>query len=453
MRARARAPSLGIDAGVHALPQALLTDAVYPYCAVEVRSQSRIYHGNSAQTQKRHCFTSIRNKVEMVEKPAVNPATQPLNLAEYHLFAKARLPAMVYGYYASGADDEQTLRDNEEAFRRLRFRPRVLIDVSRVDITKQVMGIDLSFPLMVAPTAMQRMAHPEGELATARAVARIGTVMGLSSWATTSLEDVAAHVPGLPKFFQLYVYKDRAITERLVRRAERAGFRAIALTVDTPQLGRREADIRNQFQLPPHLSLANFADMKDFAQVKGGAGASGLASYVASLIDASLNWNDIAWLKSITRLPILLKGVVTAEDAQRALQYGADGIWISNHGARQLDGVTATIDCLEEVAQSVRGRIPVFIDSGVRRGTDVVKALALGADAVLIGRPIVWGLAVDGEEGVYRLLSLLKDEFKLAMQLCGCQKVSDIRRDLVVRDAFAPYDVRQMLSVKMQSKL
>eukprot|EP00166_Cyanidium_caldarium_P006501 ctg_979.g327 len=208
----------------------------------------------------------------MVEMNAPALPSQPLNLAEYHILARAKLPAMVYGYYSSGADDEQTLRDNEEAFKRLRFRPRVLIDVSNVDMTKRIMGIDVSFPLLVAPSAMQRMAHPEGELATARAVARIGTVMGLSSWSTTSLEDVEAHVPGLPKFFQLYVYKDRALTERLVKRAEKAGFRAIALTVDTPQLGRREADIRNRFTLPPHLRLANFDEVNDQSTMKQDCG-------------------------------------------------------------------------------------------------------------------------------------------------------------------------------------
>ncbi|KAK4535999.1 hypothetical protein CDCA_CDCA07G2024 [Cyanidium caldarium] len=388
----------------------------------------------------------------MVEMNAPALPSQPLNLAEYHILARAKLPAMVYGYYSSGADDEQTLRDNEEAFKRLRFRPRVLIDVSNVDMTKRIMGIDVSFPLLVAPSAMQRMAHPEGELATARAVARIGTVMGLSSWSTTSLEDVEAHVPGLPKFFQLYVYKDRALTERLVKRAEKAGFRAIALTVDTPQLGRREADIRNRFTLPPHLRLANFDEVNDQSTMKQDSG-SGLAAYVASLIDASLSWKDVAWLKSITKMPILVKGVVTAEDARRALQAGVGGIWVSNHGARQLDGVVSTIDALEEVVHAVQGRVPVFMDSGVRRGTDVVKALALGADGVLIGRPILWGLAVNGEEGVVHMLQMLKDEFKLAMQLCGCQRVSDIRRDLVIRNAFAPYDVRQHLGLSMPSKM
>mmetsp|Transcript_18759 Transcript_18759/g.46084 ORF Transcript_18759/g.46084 Transcript_18759/m.46084 type:complete len:385 (+) Transcript_18759:85-1239(+) len=384
----------------------------------------------------------------MVSTKAVPPSSLPVNVYEYHAIAKAKLPKMIYDYYASGADDQQTLEDNENGYRRLRFRPRTLVDVSAHDLTTNVFGIKISFPLIVAPTAMQRMAHPEGELATSRAVAKAGTIMTLSSWSTTSLEDVAAAAPGAPRWFQLYVYKDREKTAQLVKRAEAAGYSAIALTVDTPRLGRREADIKNQFQLPDHLTMANFAT-GDNQNTMGASGGSGLAAYVASLIDRSLSWKDVAWLKSITKMGIVVKGVVTAEDARIALDVGCAGILVSNHGARQLDGVVSTIDALEEVVQAVNGRIPVFVDSGVRRGTDIVKALALGATAVCVGRPIVWGLATNGQEGVEHVLSMLKAEFELAMSLCGAVKVSDVKRNMVVRDTFAPWDVRKQLHNKL----
>ncbi|KAA8499476.1 Peroxisomal (S)-2-hydroxy-acid oxidase GLO3 [Porphyridium purpureum] len=388
-----------------------------------------------------------------VDPPTLVGSAVPVNVYEYHALAKAKLPAMVYGYYASGADDMQTLKDNEEGFKRLRFRPRVLIDVTKQDLTAVIMGTATSFPMVLAPTAMQRMAHPEGELATARAAAAQGVIMGLSSWSTTALEDVEAEAPGSPKWFQLYVYKDRAITLELVRRAERQGFLAIALTVDTPRLGRREADIRNSFSLPPHLTMANFAAIdpsREQGKMTGpGAKGSGLASYVASLIDQSLSWKDIQWLKENSKMPILAKGIETAEDAVLAMEAGCAGIIVSNHGARQLDGVVSTIDALEEVVQAVRGRIPVFVDSGVRRGTDIVKALALGASGACIGRPYVWGLAVAGQQGVEHVIQMLRNEFALAMALCGCVKVSDIKRDMVIRDVYAPYDVQAQLKSKM----
>lgn len=386
-----------------------------------------------------------------VDTPVLPGAAVPVNVYEYHELAKKKLPAMVYGYYGSGADDMQTLKDNEDGFKRLRFRPRVLIDVSRQDLTARILGTSCSFPLVLAPTAMQRMAHPEGELATARAAAAQGVIMGLSSWSTTSLEDVEHETPGAPKWFQLYVYKDRAITLELVRRAEKMGFLAIALTVDTPRLGRREADIKNQFSLPPHLTMANFASVDPSREQgkMGKAAGSGLAAYVASLIDQSLSWKDIQWLKQNTTIPILAKGIETGEDAILAMEAGCAGIIVSNHGARQLDGVISTIDALEEVVTAVRGRIPVFIDSGVRRGTDIVKALALGASGACIGRPYVWGLSVAGQQGVEHVIQMLRNEFALAMALCGCTKVEDIKREMVIRDVYAPYDVKSQLKSKM----
>lgn len=358
--------------------------------------------------------------------------SEVVNVCEYEELARQKLPKMVFDYYASGAEDQWTLKENRNAFERIRFRPRILIDVTKVDLSTNVLGFNISMPIMVAPTAMQRMAHPDGELATARAVAKHGTIMTLSSWATSSVEEVASVGPGI-RFFQLYVYKDRNVVAQLVRRAERAGFKAIALTVDTPRLGRRESDIKNRFALPKHLTLANFEGL-DLGQMDK-TQDSGLASYVAGQIDRSLSWKDVKWLQTITKLPILVKGVITAEDTKLALQSGAAGIIVSNHGARQLDYVSATISALEEVVQAAAGRLPVFLDGGVRRGTDVLKALALGASGVFVGRPVVFGLACDGQLGVEKVLQMMRDEFELAMALAGCTKVSDINRSHVQTEA------------------
>ncbi|GLJ53760.1 hypothetical protein SUGI_1147160 [Cryptomeria japonica] len=247
----------------------------------------------------------------------------------------------------------------------------------------------------------------------------------LSSWATSSVEEISSTGPGI-RFFQLYVVKDRHVVAQLVRRAENAGFKAIALTVDAPRLGRREADIRNRFVLPPHLTLRNFEGL-DLD--------SGLTSYVANQIDRSLSWKDIKWLQTITHLPILVKGVLTAEDTRLAVQAGVAGIIVSNHGARQLDYVPATISCLEEVVNAAQGQVPVFLDGGVRRGTDIFKALALGASGVFIGRPVVFALAAEGEAGVKKVLQMLRDEFELTMSLAGCCSVKDINRNYIQTEA------------------
>ncbi|GBG75082.1 Glycolate oxidase (GOX)-like protein [Chara braunii] len=354
------------------------------------------------------------------------------NVSEFQWLAKEKLPKMVYDYYASGAEDQWSLQENRKAFERIRFRPRVLIDVSKMDMSTTVLGYKISMPIMVAPTAMQRMAHPEGELATARAASAAGTAMTLSSWATASVEEVASVGPGL-RFFQLYVYKDRSVVEQLIRRAERAGFKAIALTVDTPRLGRREADIKNRFVLPPGLSLKNFEGLNLGTMSK--TQDSGLASYVAGQIDRTLSWKDVKWVQSMTTMHVLVKGVITAEDARMAVEAGARGIIVSNHGARQLDYVPGTIDALEEVVEAVGGKIPVFLDGGIRRGTDVLKALALGAAGVFVGRPVPFALATDGEAGVKKLLDILRDEFELAMALAGCTTISEIKRCHVQTEA------------------
>ncbi|PRQ29486.1 putative (S)-2-hydroxy-acid oxidase [Rosa chinensis] len=353
------------------------------------------------------------------------------NVSEYEKIAKEKLPKMVYDYYASGAEDQWTLKENKRAFSRILFRPRILIDVSKIDMRTTVLGFNISMPIMIAPTAMQKMAHPEGEFATARAASAADTIMTLSSWATSSVEEVASTGPGI-RFFQLYVYKDRNVVAQLVKRAEKAGFKAIALTVDTPRLGRREADIKNRFTLPSNLTLKNFENI-DLGKMDK-TNDSGLASYVAGQIDRSLSWKDVKWLQTITHLPILVKGVITAEDAQLAVQYGAAGIIVSNHGARQLDYVPSTIMALEEVVKATRGAIPVFLDGGVRRGTDVFKALALGASGVFIGRPVVFSLAAAGEAGVRKVLQMLRDEFELTMALSGCRSLKEITRDHIVTE-------------------
>ncbi|KAH9287738.1 hypothetical protein KI387_031855 [Taxus chinensis] len=355
-----------------------------------------------------------------------------VNVSEYEAVAKQKLPKMVFDYYASGAEDQWTLKENRNAFERIRFRPRVLVDVSKIDTSTTVLGFKISMPIMIAPTAMQKMAHPDGELATARAASAAGTIMTLSSWSTSSVEEVSSTGPGI-RFFQLYVLKDRHVVAQLVRRAENAGFRAIVLTVDTPRLGRREADIRNRFILPSHLTLKNFEGLDLGTKKK--TEDSGLASYVANQIDRSLSWKDVKWLQTITHLPILVKGVITAEDTRLAVQASVAGIIVSNHGARQLDYVPATINCLEEVVKAAQGQVPVFLDGGVRRGTDVFKALALGASGVFIGRPVVFALAAEGEAGVRKVLQMLHDEFELAMSLAGCCSVKDINHNYIQTEA------------------
>ncbi|XP_051578899.1 2-Hydroxyacid oxidase 1-like isoform X2 [Myxocyprinus asiaticus] len=322
-------------------------------------------------------------------------------VVDYELQAKRLLPKSVFDYYFSGADEQQTLRDNVAAFSRWCIYPRVLRDVSTVDMSCTVLGQRVSMPICVAATAMQRMAHPDGETATARACLSADTGMMLSSWATSTIEEVAASAPGVVRWMQLYIYKDRALTQLLVRRAEDAGYKGIFVTVDTPYLGRRRDDVRNRFKLPSHLRMANFVSPDlAFSSKEGYGEDSGLAVYVTQAIDPTVKWEDIAWLKRMTSLPVVVKGVLRADDAKEALKYGVDGILVSNHGARQLDGVPATIDALPEIVEAVEGKVEVFLDGGVRTGTDVLKALALGAKAVFVGRPVLWALACEVTQAI-----------------------------------------------------
>ncbi|TMK80670.1 MAG: alpha-hydroxy-acid oxidizing protein [Actinobacteria bacterium] len=353
----------------------------------------------------------------------------PITLDDYEAAALARLPTMVADYYAGGAGEERTLRENRAAFARWTFRPRVLVDVSNVELATTVLGAKVPFPILVAPTAFHRLADTEGEVATAKGVLATGTTMVVSTIASVRLEDVAE--TGADRWFQLYVFRDRELTSTLVKRAYGAGYRAIVLTVDTPLLGTRYRDERNRFQLPDGVGLANLAVSDLPPEDEAGRPGSSLSHFFAGEHDASLSWADLPWLRSLAPLPLVLKGIVTAEDARLAVAAGVDGIVVSNHGGRQLDGAPATLDALPEVVEAVAGRAEVYLDGGVRRGSDVLTALALGAKAVFVGRPVLWGLAVDGAAGVTAVLEMLRDELRLAMQLTGTPSVASITRSLV----------------------
>jgi len=354
---------------------------------------------------------------------------EPVNLMEFEEVARQRLAREAYDYYAGGANDGITLRRNRDTYADIALHYRVLRDVSARDTSTTILGEKISFPVMVAPTAFHRMACEEGECAAVRAAGRAGTMMVASTLSTMTIEEVGAAATG-PLWFQLYVYKDRGATKDLIARAEAAGCRALVLTVDAQVWGRREADVRNNFKLPDGLTVANLAEHAK-EMFPAGIPGSGLAAYVAQMLDPSLSWRDLAWLREQTKLPILLKGIVRADDAKSAVEHGAAGVIVSNHGGRQLDTAPATIEALPRVVDAVKGKIPVLIDGSIRRGTDVVKCLALGAQAALIGRPILWGLASDGEEGAFRVLEMLKAEFDLAMALCGARNMSEIDKSLL----------------------
>ncbi|MGE5333449.1 MAG: alpha-hydroxy acid oxidase [Nitrososphaerota archaeon] len=354
---------------------------------------------------------------------------EPINIAEYEALAARRLSPAAWDYYRSGSDDEQTVRANRDAFGHIRLRPRVLVDVSQIALTTTVLGAQIRTPLLVAPTAYHGLAHHEGECETARGASAGGSLMVVSTMANRSLEEVA-EAAQCPLWFQLYVYRDRSLSEQLVRRAEAAGYHALVLTVDAPRLGRRERDIRNGFGLPPHLHMGNFEGVAR-EQPGQAPGASGLAVYADAQLDRSLTWEALDWLRSVAHLPIVVKGIMTAEDAALAVEHGAAGIIVSNHGGRQLDSGLATIEVLPEVVAAVNGRIEVYLDGGIRRGTDALKALALGARAVLLGRPVLWGLAANGQQGVTRVLDLLTAELEMAMALVGCPSLAALSPALV----------------------
>lgn len=343
-----------------------------------------------------------------------------LNLADVADGARRRLDPVHWDFFAGGAGDERTLRANEEAFGRCWVLPRILRGVPVRDLRISLLGSRLSMPVLIAPTAFHRLAHCEGEVATARAAAEAGTIMVVSMAATRSVEEIAA--AGGPLWFQLYPQSDLGFTSALVRRAEAAGCRALVVTVDSPVFGRRERDLRHRFvDLPPGLACENMRD------------PSGRLRDIE--MDAGLDWERIAWLRELTTLPILLKGVLHPADARLAVAHGVDGVVVSNHGGRQLDGVVATLDALPGIVAAVEGRLPVLLDGGIRRGTDVLVALALGASAVLVGRPVLWGLAVGGVAGVRHVLDLLRADLDRALALAGAAGPGDLSGDLVATAA------------------
>ncbi|ATB37490.1 alpha-hydroxy-acid oxidizing enzyme [Cystobacter fuscus] len=355
---------------------------------------------------------------------------RPVCVGDYEALARERMEPANWEYFQGGSGEEQTLRANREAFERVFFRPRVLVDVSKCDLSTRLLGTPVSFPVGVAPMAYHRLAHPEGEVATARAAGAVGALTVVSTFASRKLEEVAQEAQG-PLWLQVYCFRRREVTEALVRRAEAAGYRALVLTVDTPRLGRRERDVRNGFSLPAHVRAENFGEELVAALHAHQPGASAVATHARETIDPSLTWESLAWLRSLTRLPLVLKGVMTGEDAARAASLGIEGIIVSNHGGRQLDGVLPALEALPEIVRAVAGRCEVLMDGGVRRGTDVLKALALGARAVLVGRPVLWGLAAAGPEGVEHVLSMLRDELELAMALAGRPSLEHIDSSLV----------------------
>lgn len=359
---------------------------------------------------------------------------KPINLSEYEKLATNALSQNVLDYYSSGAWDEVTLRDNRAAFERFKIRPRMLVDVSSRNLSTKVLGQSIEMPLLIAPMAFQRLAHQDGELATARAASKAGIGMVLSTMATYSIEDVATagyQNTTSARWFQLYVHRDRGLTRALVERAYAAGYQALCLTVDAPVLGQRERDKRNEFTLPPGFQLANLATLSGL-KIPHEDGESGLFRYFAQQLNPALTWKDLEWLQSLSPLPLAIKGILRGDDALKAVEHGAKAVIVSNHGGRQLDSAIASIDALSEVVTAVADKAEVLVDGGIRRGTDILKALALGAKAVLLGRPVLWGLAVAGEIGVSHVIELLRSELDVAMALSGCAQIEDIDSSLVI---------------------
>lgn len=360
---------------------------------------------------------------------AGNRPAEPVRVADFQALAAAKLPKATYEYISGGSADEITLRENVAAFQRVRILPPLLTGVAMADLSTSVLKQPVKLPILLAPVAGQQMYHPQGGLAAARAAAAMGTVYGVSSSVGHSVEEIAVASKG-PKWFQLYVPKDRAVARKLVERAERAGYQAIILTVDLGEW--KDADRRNRFALPKEVLVKHLRDV-GFTQISNEMTYQEIIDFNAQAWDLAISWEFFDWLRGITKLPLIIKGVLRADDATKAVSLGLDGIVVSNHGGRRLDGMPATIEMLPEVVAAVGGKAEVYIDGGIRRGTDVLIALALGARAVLIGRPYAWALGADGEAGVRRVLELLRDELANAMVASGCAKVSDIQASLLRR--------------------
>jgi isopentenyl diphosphate isomerase/L-lactate dehydrogenase-like FMN-dependent dehydrogenase len=354
-------------------------------------------------------------------------------LREFEAFARLAMEPGAYDYVAGGAWDERSLIENEAAWHRFRVRPRVLVDVATIDTETTLLGQPSSMPVAIAPMAVHGVAHADGEVATARAAAAAGVPFALSTTSSRSIEEVAGGAPDARRWFQLYVQTDPGRSRELVQRAEAAGFEALILTVDLPRLGYRERDRRSGWALPP---LGNFAASTPATHARG-AHADGFGMLDAQH-DVGLTWEDLADMRSWSSMPFVLKGLLTEEDALLAVEYGVDAIVVSNHGARQLDRVAAPIDVLERIVEAVDGRTEVWVDGGVRRGIDIVIALALGAQGVLVGRPLMWALATNGEAGVTRALAILREELEIALTLIGAPTPAAITRGHVERPASLP---------------
>lgn len=373
-----------------------------------------------------------------------------VNIDDLRLAARRRLPRAVFDFIDGAAEDELTLRRNTAALRDVTFRPRVLVDAGRVDQSVTVLGQQLSTPLILAPTGLCGMAAPRGEVLAGRAAAQAGVAFTLSCMSAVTIEDTMRDAPG-PHWFQLYVWRDRELTRLLVDRARAAGYRALMLTVDVPVLGQRERDLRNGATIPPRVTLRNALDSAlragwlwsmarhprvDFVNVAGTAGGSGggsfsLGGFVNSQFDPTVTWKDLDWFRSIWSGPLALKGIMSADDAVRAAEAGVDAIVVSNHGGRQLDGLPASIEVLPEIVDAVAGRAEILFDGGIRRGSDVVKALALGARACLIGRPYLYGLGAAGQAGARQAIEILRAEIARVLVLLGRPAVVDLDRSAV----------------------
>jgi 4-hydroxymandelate oxidase len=362
-------------------------------------------------------LASAAGRAEPAPRPGCDVEPKDvLSLPEFEEHARRCMSTMTYEFVASGAADENTLRWNREAYDQIRLRPRMLRDVTRVDTTVSLLGRTLPSPILLAPTAYHRSIHPDGEIATARGAGATGTTWVVSTATTTTLEEIARAATA-PLWFQLYVQPDKGITRELVQRAEDAGCQALCLTVDAPVQGARNRQTRAKFALPAGVAAPYMTQL--------GAGGRAITDSRRGVV---VTWKDVEWLRSIARVPVLLKGILTGEDADRGVAAGANGIIVSNHGGRNLDTAPATIDALPEVVAGIHGRVPVLVDGGIRRGTDIVKAIALGADAVLIGRPYCYGLAVGGAAGVQRVIEILRTELEMAMQLMGRRTLGEIDR-------------------------
>lgn len=375
-----------------------------------------------------HQVNSLSNMLEKQRLNADTPLESIVCVDDLEELSTMKLDRAVYDYFGAGADDELTLRWNRTALSTQYYlKPRVMCDVSQVDLTKYIFGDKLSMPIGVSPTALHKMVHPKGEVATVRACDKLNALMVLSLFSTSSLEEVAKQAPVCTKWQNIYILKNREITQNVINRARRYNYRALVVTCDAPILGTRRRDVRNNFTLGQH-KLENIHDSSVMT----------MKEHSSVIFDPSVTWQDLADLKKGVgdTIRVIAKGIMTPEDAELALKAGVDGIYVSNHGGRQLDGAPSTIEVLPAIVDVVKKRCPVFVDGGFRTGADVLKALALGADMVLVGRPVIWGLACYGEDGVHAALRILGEELKKAMMLCGCSKLSEINRDMV-KERFA----------------